>query len=106
LLEVQDEQKENELVLESLMILEDERKCWRMVNGVLFEKTKKEVVPEMRTMISNLKNVARQLDDTLMFKKQESFKLEQQYDSIMKRAKAKQAEQAESGPSKASGILA
>jgi hypothetical protein len=60
------------------MKLEDERKCWRLVNGVLFEKNKKDVVPEMRTMISNLKNVARQLDDTLMFKKQESFKLEQQ----------------------------
>ena len=65
-------------MLESLVNLEDDRKCWRMVNGVLFEKTKKDVVPEMRTMISNLKNVARQLDDTLMFKKQESFKLEQQ----------------------------
>ena len=42
------------LVIESLMKLEDDRKCWRLVNGVLFEKTKKEVVPELRTMISNL----------------------------------------------------
>ena len=53
LLELQDEQKENELVLESLMKLEDERRCWRLVNGVLFEKSKKEVVPELKSMIHN-----------------------------------------------------
>ena len=80
------------LVLESLMALEDERKCWRLINGVLFEKTKKEVVPELRVMIKNCQNIARQLNDTLVFKKQESFKLEQAYESIMKRAKAKQAD--------------
>ena len=60
------------------MKLEDDRKCWRMVNGVLFEKTKKEVVPELKVMISNLQNVCKQLNDTLLHKKQESFKLEQQ----------------------------
>ena len=49
-----------------------------MVNGVLFEKTKKEVVPELKGMISNLQNVCKQLNDTLLIKKQESFKLEQQ----------------------------
>jgi len=74
------------------MALEDERKCWRLINGVLFEKTKKEVVPELRVMIKNCQNIARQLNDTLVFKKQESFKLEQAYESIMKRAKAKQAD--------------
>ena len=55
--------------MESLLKLEDDRKCWRLVNGVLFEKTKKDVVPELKGMISNLQNVIRQLNDTLMFKK-------------------------------------
>ena len=68
-MEVDDERKENELVMESLMKLEDERKCWRLVNGVLFEKTKKEVVPELKSMIHNCQNISRQLNDTLMFKK-------------------------------------
>ena len=40
LLEIEDEKKENELVLESITKLEDDRKCWRLVNGVLMEKTK------------------------------------------------------------------
>ena len=60
------------------MKLEDGRKCWRLVNGVLFEKSKKEVVPELTVMISNLKNVIRQLNDTLVIKRQESLALEQQ----------------------------
>ena len=59
LLEIEDERKENELVLESISSLEDNRKCWRLVNGVLMEKTKVEVVPEMRTVINNLNAVSK-----------------------------------------------
>ena len=65
LLEIEDESKENELVLESISKLEDSRKCWRLVNGVLMEKTKVEVVPEMRAVINNLKAVANQITETL-----------------------------------------
>ena len=50
-MEIEDEKKENELVLESISKLEDTRKCWRLINGVLMEKTKLEVVSEMRTVI-------------------------------------------------------
>jgi prefoldin subunit 2 len=61
LMEVDDEKKENELVLESISKLEDARKCWRLVNGVLMEKTKLEVVPEMRVVINNLNAVSKQI---------------------------------------------
>ena len=57
-MEVEDEKKENELVLESIAKLEDSRKCWRLINGVLMEKTKVDVVPEMRTQIQNLAQVS------------------------------------------------
>ena len=53
-MQLEEEKKENELVLESISQLEDTRKCWRLVNGVLMEKTKVEVVPEMRAVINNL----------------------------------------------------
>jgi prefoldin subunit 2 len=66
MMEVEDERKENELVLESISELEDSRKCWRLVNGVLMEKTKLEVVPEMRVVINNLKEVTNQITDTLV----------------------------------------
>ena len=71
LMEVEDERKENQLVLESISKLEDDRKCWRLVNGVMFEKTKAEVVPEIEGMIKNLMVVAKQLNDGLHQKKQE-----------------------------------
>lgn len=66
LMEIEDEKKENELVLESISQLEDTRKCWRLINGVLMEKTKLEVVPEMRTVINNLNAVTKQITDTLV----------------------------------------
>ena len=57
------------MVLESIGKLEDDRKCWRLVNGVMFEKTKAEVVPELESMIKNLLVVAKQLNDGLHQKK-------------------------------------
>ena len=68
-MEVEDERKENQLVLESMSKLEDDRKCWRLVNGVMFEKTKAEVVPELEGMIKNLFAVAKHLNDGLQQKK-------------------------------------
>ena len=58
-MELEDEKKENELVIESISKLEDTRKCWRLINGVLIEKTKVDVIPEMRTQINNLNAVAK-----------------------------------------------
>ena len=88
MLEIDDERKENELVLESISQLEDTRKCWRLVNGVLMEKTKVEVVPEMRTQINNLNAVTKQITDTLVSVKQEIKNLESAYDHIMKASKS------------------
>lgn len=45
------------LVLDTIKDLEDSRKCWRLVNGVLFEKSKADVVPDLTTSIKNMDNV-------------------------------------------------
>ena len=84
LMEIEDEKRENELVLESISKLEDGRKCWRLVNGVLIEKTKLEVVPEMRGVINNLNMVIKQITDSLVAVKQEIKNLEAAYEHIMK----------------------
>ena len=83
-MEIEDEKKENELVLESISKLEDSRKCWRLINGVLMEKTKLEVVPEMRVVINNLNAVVKQITDTLVSVRQEIKNLEAAYEHIMK----------------------
>ena len=87
LMEVEDEKRENELVLEQISKLEDDRKCWRLINGILFEKTKAQVVPELTAMIQNLGQVQKQINQTLMSLKQEMIQLEQAYSSIMEQAK-------------------
>ena len=87
-MELEDEKRENELVLESISKLEDNRKIWRLVNGVLMEKTKLDVVPEMRIVINNLNSVTKQITDSLVAVKQEIKNLEAAYDHIMKQAKA------------------
>ena len=63
--------------MDQIKKLEDDRKCWRLVNGVLFEKTKAQVVPELQGMIANLTNVAEQINKTLISMKQEQMRLEQ-----------------------------
>src|SRR3954464_9766826 len=50
----------NRLVLETLGPLPGDRKCFRMINGVLVERTVKDVVPALRTNAEGLKKV---LDD-------------------------------------------
>ena len=55
---------------------------------MLMEKTKVEVVPEMRTVINNLNAVSKQITDTLVSVKQEIKNLEQAYDHIMKQAQS------------------
>lgn len=48
------------LVLETLEPLPGDRKCFRMINGVLVERTVKDVVPALKTNSEGLRKV---LDD-------------------------------------------
>jgi prefoldin subunit 2 len=84
LVELEDEKRENELVIESISKLEDTRKCWRLINGVLIEKTKLEVVPEMRVVVNNLSAVSNQITESLQAVKSEIKNLESAYDHIMR----------------------
>ena len=105
LMEIEEEKKENELVLESISTLEDDRKCWRLINGVLMEKTKLEVIPEMRVCISNLTAVSKQITDTMQSVRQEIRNLESAYDHIMKASKAAGAQGPAMPEAKAGGVL-
>ena len=55
-----------------------------LVNGVLLEKTKLEVVPEMRVVINNLNNVVNQITTSLVAIRQEIKNLEAAYEHIMR----------------------
>ena len=90
LMEIEEQKKECEMVLESIAKLEDIRKCWRLINGVLVEKTKLAVVPDMRVQINNFNAVGKQIQDSLVAVRQEIRNLESAYDHIMKAAVGQQ----------------
>ncbi|KAI9828629.1 MAG: hypothetical protein M1832_001732 [Thelocarpon impressellum] len=60
--DVEQETEEHKLVLETLEPLPAERKCFRMINGVLVERTVADVVPALKTNSDGLRKV---LDDLL-----------------------------------------
>ncbi|KAL7792923.1 Prefoldin beta-like protein [Trichoderma ceciliae] len=58
--DIEQEAEEHKLVLETLEPLSGDRKCFRLINGVLVERTVKDVVPALQTNQEGLKKV---LDD-------------------------------------------
>jgi len=59
--DVEQETEEHKLVLETLEPLPSDRKCFRMVNGVLVEKTVKDVIPALQTNSDGLKKILEEL---------------------------------------------
>jgi hypothetical protein len=51
----------NRLVLETLEPLSEDRKCFRLINGVLVERTVKDVVPALKTNQEGLRKVLEDL---------------------------------------------
>ncbi|KAF2750834.1 Prefoldin beta-like protein [Sporormia fimetaria CBS 119925] len=59
--DIEQETEEHKLVLETLGPLEGDRKCFRMINGVLTERTVKEVIPILQTNSEGLKKTLEEL---------------------------------------------
>ncbi|KAK3940065.1 putative prefoldin subunit 2 [Diplogelasinospora grovesii] len=59
--DVEQEAEEHKLVLETLEPLPGDRKCFRMINGVLVERTVKDVVPALQTNAEGLRKVLEDL---------------------------------------------
>ncbi|KAJ5084667.1 hypothetical protein NUU61_009246 [Penicillium alfredii] len=60
--DIEQEAEEHKLVIDTLDPLPQERKCFRMVNGVLVERTIEDVLPTLKTNSDGLKQV---LEDML-----------------------------------------
>ncbi|KAN0069601.1 Prefoldin beta-like protein [Elaphomyces granulatus] len=59
--DVEQEAEEHKLVIETLEPLPSDRRCFRMVNGVLVERTVKDVIPSLKTNSDGLKQVLDEL---------------------------------------------
>ncbi|EMC95485.1 hypothetical protein BAUCODRAFT_543201 [Baudoinia panamericana UAMH 10762] len=59
--DVEQEAEEHKLVLDTLTPLPGGRKCFRMINGVLTERTVQDVLPALQTNADGLKKVLDEL---------------------------------------------
>ncbi|CAK4023463.1 prefoldin subunit 2 [Lecanosticta acicola] len=59
--DVEQETEEHKLVLDTLTPLSGDRKCFRMINGILTERTVKDVLPTLQTNADGLKKVLQDL---------------------------------------------
>ena len=63
--ELETERNEHDLVIKTLTPLDNDRKCFRLVGGVLVERTVGSVLPSVISNKENLQNVLSNLEELL-----------------------------------------
>ncbi|KAK7745322.1 Cochaperone prefoldin complex subunit [Cytospora paraplurivora] len=81
--DVEQEKEEHKAVLETLEPLSGDRKCFRMINGVLAERTVKDVVPALKTNAEGLEKVLKELTVQYKSKNEELEKWKASYVPIL-----------------------
>jgi len=97
--EIESEKREHLVVIETLSKVEPERRCWRLVGGVLLEKRVDEVVPALQGQSQQMDALLETLYKRLKELEEELRKLEQELG-----VKKTEVKQPESGD-KSSGVL-
>ncbi|KAL8171384.1 hypothetical protein V2J09_023188 [Rumex salicifolius] len=77
--ELEMEVSEHTLVMNAIEPLDPSRKCYRMIGGVLVERTVKEVLPAVQRNKEGLEEVIKRLNEALQQKKREITELEAKY---------------------------
>ena len=74
---LQQEKKENILVLETLEKLDSKRKCWRSIGGVLVERTVGEIIPALKRRNDDELTVKlKSMEEKMNIKQKEVFEYE------------------------------
>ncbi|KAI0082378.1 Prefoldin beta-like protein [Panus rudis PR-1116 ss-1] len=80
--ELEQEAEEHSLVLSTLdeaLAEEPDRKCFRLIGGILVERTVKEVVPALQTNRDNIRKVISTLAEQYKTKEEEFDKFKQEF---------------------------
>ncbi|KAI9145228.1 Prefoldin [Paraphysoderma sedebokerense] len=73
------EKDEHVLVIDSIKDLPPSRKCFRLVGGVLMERTVKDVVPALQTNLDGIMSVIKQLAEQFQKKEKELTEFQKKY---------------------------
>ena len=71
--------KEHELVVEAIRDMDPKRKCFRMIGGVLVERTVGEVLPAVKGNKEQLEGVVKKIDEQLTGRERELMRLRRKY---------------------------
>lgn len=82
--ELETEKDEHQLVIETLKPLEENRKCFRLIHGVLVERTVKDVLPAVQTNLDGIKTIIDQLVSTYKRREEELSDFQKKYKIVVK----------------------
>ncbi|CAH9120833.1 unnamed protein product [Cuscuta epithymum] len=105
--ELEMEASEHTLVMNAIEPLDPSRRCYRLIGGVLVERTVKEVLPAVQRNKEGLQELIARLNEALEKKKKEISEFEAKY-KIRMRKPDSEVQEEESGRSKegsAQGVL-
>ncbi|KAG6440896.1 prefoldin subunit 2 [Manduca sexta] len=103
--ELQMDLNEHKIVIETLRGVEATRKCFRMVGGVLVERTVADVLPELETNCEQLPRAIRTLEEQLSKKGEEINAYIECHDIRIQRTDRPPAEEAAQQPAKSNVLV-
>jgi len=92
ILDMEEEKKEHLLVYDAIKPLDKDRKCWRLVGGVLVERTTGEVVPDLEVHVENINKMSEAYTELLKKKEKEIFDFEKEYGLKTEKLESKEDE--------------
>lgn len=104
-IEMEDEKREHTLVLKNIEGLSKERRCWRMIGGVLVEKTMDEVLTGLAESVKMYDTAIKALEAALKKKEKDILEIEMKY-NVNPNKKGQQTTVTPSTTEKTQGVLA
>ncbi|KAK8555118.1 hypothetical protein V6N13_103847 [Hibiscus sabdariffa] len=103
--ELEMEVSEHSLVINAIQPLDSSRKCYRMIGGVLVERTIKEVLPAVQRNKEGLEEVISRLNETLEKKKKDIVDFETKYKIRIKKSDDEAKDESGKKEGSAQGVL-
>eukprot|EP00126_Sphaerothecum_destruens_P001082 Sdes_comp13043_c0_seq2m3044 len=102
--ELENEKHEHGLVIDAIKDLEGDRKCFRLVGGVLVERTVREVLPALKTNQNGISEITKQLQEQLVNKGKEINSMKEKF-NIRIRGEEESSTKNKETPTKSTGVL-
>ncbi|KMS94893.1 hypothetical protein BVRB_014340 isoform B [Beta vulgaris subsp. vulgaris] len=103
--ELEMEVSEHSLVVNAIQPLDPSRKCYRMIGGVLVERTIKEVLPAVQRNKEGIEEVIGRLNEALERKKKDIAEFEAKYKIRMKKSDNDVKDESSKKEGNAQGVL-